>query len=198
MPKKAKEVQAAQKEVTALTRAVDSGWLKVHKLKEGETHYLQATATLKEIKERRNAFKAKLRKITEPLNEVLTFVKAEAKPAFEQLEQLEKHIKRLVLDREEAERQKVLKAAEREAKRAEKKGAKQLATDIREHAQTARVSPSNSGVSTKRHVTWELDDFSKVPREYLEISRGKIAAAVRAGKKIPGITVVEKRIAVVK
>lgn len=55
------------------------------------------------------------------------------------------------------------------------------------------VSTEAGTVSVGEVWTWEVEDIAKVPAEYLEVKRGPVTAAVKAGARtIPGIRIFPK------
>ena len=126
---------------------------------EGHSHWLkekalalvkrpEAEAALTAVREMRDTAEKGRKMLTKPLVDEKARVDAAYKPFKEQCEALDRHVARLVQGSIEEERRAARAVAEKEAKRAEEKGAVQLAEDIRELAVEAR--PVMASMSLQR------------------------------------------------
>lgn len=195
----AEPVKEAEQKVSAL--AVVSkpvlDWKKISKL-DSAPEYSRACEVLTAVKEKLNEAEKERKQIVDPLNGVVKHVNAKFKPYTEALKDIEGHLKFLVVGYLEEQRALAVKLAEKEAKAAEKKGAKQLAEDIREHALTSMPVPASSAVSFRKRWAYKVVDAKKVPREYLCVDSDAVNAAIKAGEReIPGLEIYEDTIAAV-
>lgn len=145
--------------------------------------------TLTAVKITRKRLEEDRKSFVDPLNQIVKRINARYKPVDERLEEAEHIYKRLLATRLNELREAEVARAEKEAKKAEKAGAGELAHDIRETALTKNVAPSLSGVTMRTNYRCEVIDVSKVPREYLIPDEKKLNAMARALKedfKIPG------------
>lgn len=60
----------------------------------------------------------------------------------------------------------------------------------------AAIAPKPTGAHTRRDLDFEIEDESKVPREYWVIDRTKVMAALREKRAVPGIKPVHKEVVV--
>lgn len=176
-----------------LVAAPTREWLAVKGIEDNE-HFVQADAALREVKALIAKAEAQRKEITKPLNDVIKTVNSKVKPLTNRLEQIESHIKRLLMLYEAERRAKAAKAAEKEAKHAEKLGAEDLANDIRQKALTITVVPSTGLqfrdnwkpviADGKAFLTWCIEERL----EYVEFSPGKALLALKETRpEIPGI-----------
>lgn len=106
---------------------------------------------------------------------------------------LDQHIWKLIQYSREEERQAAIRAAEKEAKRAEKKGHEQLAEDIREQATNL---PALSELTEQNVVRADVVDLhallraiieGAVPAEAITPNMAVLGKLVKAGIKVPGV-----------
>ena len=135
---KNEELVAVERNVTRTLKPLDARWLKVERLKDND-HAEEADSAGAVVKALIKEIAAKRKEITRPLDASKKAVMAQAKTASAPLEKLEKHLKFLIREREAELRAIEMKAAEKKAKRLEKKGDYSLASDIREEAENAPV-----------------------------------------------------------
>ena len=202
-----KKVEQVSPEMSATEALVKQGekslgpvmpWAEVDEIVDDE-HFVQADAALRQIKSMAAQLETQRKEITKPLNDVIKKVNLKCKPLSATLEEAERHIKTLMLSYESAKRALALKKAEKEAKLAEKKGASDLANDIRESALVKVVTPE-TGISYKDNwkarisnpvdfLTWALQEPSRLNLVQFDTSP---LTAVAKNKKttesgIPGV-----------
>lgn len=159
-------------------------WREVVELR-GEAEYKACAEALVDVKEQIKKAEAERKLIVGPLNAVVRHVNAKWQPYMMPREELERHLKSLLARwREKIQREELAKA-ERLAKAAERKGAAQLAMDIRETALAKAPIPANEAITYQKHWTYEIVDESKIPREYLLVDERKLAKL--AGPDAPAI-----------
>lgn len=181
-----REVEAKMTALDNLTKGV-LDWKRVTRL-ESSAEYERCGSVLVAIKEQINEAEKERKLIVDPLNGVVKHVNQKVKVYTGPRQDLEAHCKFLMKTYLEEQRAIVAKAAEKEAKAAEKKGATQLAEDIRERALATLPVPANAAVSYRDHWTFKIVDFSKVPREFLCVDEAKVKKlAGENAPKVPGI-----------
>ena len=191
-----KDAEVKVKALEAVTRDV-LNWSKVSKL-ESVSEYESCAKILVNLKEQINEAEKERKTIVDPLNGVVKHVNQRFKPYVLARQDLEYHLKALIKDYLEEQRAILVKAAEKEAKAAEKKGAKQLAMDIRDRASIAVPVPGNAAVAFRKRWTFKVTDEKKIPREYLCVDEKAITAAIAAGERdIAGVEIFEDTIVAV-
>lgn len=184
----AEPVIEAEEKVTALEAVTKSvlDWKKVTAL-ESAVEYERCGNVLVALKEQLNRADEERKAIVDPLNGVVKHVNAKFKPYTEARKDLESHLKFLMKCYLEEQRAELAKAAEKEAKAAEKKGAHQLADDIRERALSATPVPALGGVNFREHWTFKVVDEKKVPREYMVVDEAQLRKLAGPDAKVAGI-----------
>lgn len=191
-----KEAEDRVKALEVVTKGI-LDWRRVDELKSDE-EYTACTQVLTALKEQINEAEKERKAIVDPLNAVVKHVNAKFKPYTKDREALEAHLKMLLRKRLELQRAEALAAAEKEAKKAEKKGAKQLAEDIRERALSAEVVPSSANVKYRKRWTFKVTKLDKVPREFLCLDEKAVNAAIATGvREIDGLEIYEDTIVAV-
>ena len=154
-------------DMTALNTAA-SQLRTLSRVLEGHSHWLkekalallkrpEAEAALTAVREIRDTAEKGRKMLTKPLVDEKARVDTAYKPFKEQCEALDQHIAQLVRGSIEEERRAAMRIAEKEAKVAEKKGAVQLAEDIRELAEARKpMMASMSLQSVKRARVTDL------------------------------------------
>jgi hypothetical protein len=196
---KSEPVELAGEVVEALEK-VDRevlDWKRIVHL-DSAAEYERCGAVLIALKEQLNNADKERKEIVDPLNGVVKHVNQRFKTYIEPRKELESHLKSLMKGFLEEQRQLALVKAENEAKKAEKKGATQLAIDIRERALTSSPVPVVGAVSYRDHWTFKVVDEKKVPREYMCVDEEKLRKlAGPDAPKVPGIEFVKDTIVAV-
>lgn len=122
----------------------------------------------------------------------------EKKRLFSKLDSAENILKGKLaaIERERREQMRKAEAAAREAAKAaaEKRDGEELFEEPVSAPPTPQPHPKVDGVSTRSHWTFQIEDESLIPREYLVVDIQKIGQVVRALKEnanIPGVKVIE-------
>lgn len=210
----------ADKDVTALEPERESLQARTMNLViKDAVGYAEAAEWLKTIKGALKKIEDARTRITQPMNEALRQVNAQAKDAAAPFMASEQKIKRAMIsysdeqDRiRQEEQRKANEAAEKErrrlqeiADRAAAKGQENKAEAFAERAAAVvapvaqQAAPKISGVNIPKVWTFEIENEKLIPREYLLVDETKIRKVVQALKgstNIPGVRVFEqKRIA---
>jgi formyltetrahydrofolate synthetase len=186
---KAEPVVQAEESVQALEAVTKSvlDWKRINKL-DSSAEYEKCGMVLVALKEQLNEADKQRKEIVDPLNGVVKHVNQKFKTYTDPRKELEDHLKFLMKSYLEEQRAEMAKLAEKEAKIAERKGAKQLAIDIRERALSAQPVPTNAAVTFRDKYTFKVTDLTKVPREYLCVDEDKMKKLCGPdAPKIPGI-----------
>jgi len=149
---------------------------------------------LKQIETKRTSF-------TAPLNQSLKEINATFKKMVEPIKYAKDELtsrlmtwRRQEQARIDAEREKAAKEEERRRKIQESHAAK--GHNVKEEiTPVAKPVPFSINDTTKTRLTWtyDIEDETKVPREYLEVNRPSITAAVRSGiRQIEGVRIYQK------
>lgn len=178
--------------------------------------YREAGEWLKSIKGFLKNIEEARTRITQPMNEALRQVNAQAKDSAAPFMACEQKIKREMLrfsdeqDRiRQEEQRKANEAAERErrklqeqAQKAAAKGQEAKAEALADRASAVvapiaqQAAPAVAGIAIPKVWTFEVVDPSLVPREYLVVDERKIRGVVTALKgaaNIPGVRVFEQK-----
>jgi hypothetical protein len=152
-------VKAAEAVVEALTtinkKVLD--WQRVVTLT-SDIECENAQKVLVALKEQINEADDERKKIVEPLNGVVKHVNAKVGEYTKPRKALEEHLKRLIGDFINRRREEAVKLIEKEAQKAEKQGAEQLAMDLRERAATSMPVVLNAAVRTREQWCAEVQD----------------------------------------
>lgn len=193
----APETAAAQVVTMAKVLAPYEPWAKVKSLavdKIGE-----ASAVVVAIRELVDTAEKGRKALTEPLLEEKKAIDNVYKAFKESCAKLDDHVSNLLVVVQAQERARLAREAETQAKKLEKAGATQAASDIREAAESAPVI-GGSGLTTFTTVTCKVNDVKKLckaiadgafPTDLVEPSMKKLNALVRAGMVPPGCERVE-------
>ncbi len=164
-----------------------------------------ANTTLQTITQGLKQIEAKRKTFTAPLNQSLKEINKTFKDLFTPINEAKQGLTSRLMawrlqeqERIDAEREKVRKEEERRRKIQEAHAAKghNVKEDI---TPVAKPIPFSVKDTTKTRLTWtyEIEDEAKVPREYLEVNRPSITAAVRGGvRQIDGVRIYQKETAV--
>lgn len=164
---------------------------------EEQSWALEELSTIRRLLKRAEEIRKKLVK---PSNDRVAMINADVRKATTPLKRCEIHLdkeirsyrKRLEAARL-AEQARIRKLAEKRREKAEAEGRpvpvpEVLTPQIKKPEKT--VATSTGAVTFRTVRKWELEDISKLPREYLLIDRGKITKLVKAGVEgIPGIRI---------
>jgi len=149
---------------------------------------------LKQIEEKRKSFTAPLNQSLNEINKTFKDVVAPINEAKQGLTSRLMEWRRQEQVRIDAEREKAVKEEDRRRKIQEAHAAK--GHNIKEEiTPVAKPVPFSVKDNTKIRLTWtyDIEDETKVPREYLEVNRPSITAAVRSGvRDIPGVKIYQK------
>lgn len=189
-PKVERSLQVLNKNAVGIQK-----WLAVTTLEDEEMKdacaaaRAQANGLFKDAEEDRKSF-------TGPLNAVVKSINERYKPITDQATSVINRCSALLLDWQNAQRKIAAAKAEKEAKKAEKQGAVELANDIREQALTVKVD-LGPGVNTRRAYSARITDPKKIELEtWLLVEEElikKMSAVARAEKeafKVPGFALV--------
>lgn len=157
-----------------------------------EDEFSEADLALGQVKRTIDELEADRKAIVDPLNTSLKRINAKYRPVREKLEALEAHIKTALLAPWLLKKQEAaLRAAEKQAKAAEKKGQVQYAEDIRAAASEVKVPESATGLATRE--TWRARVVDKqaflravgegmIGDAFVEINTKLLDAMARASK----------------
>lgn len=152
---------------------------------------VELSAAMKEVEARRKFF-------TGPLREHIKRIEALFKPVLERLERADTLLRKKLLAyqqeaarRRDEERAKLLSEAVEARKEGDEDTALMLASKASELDGPQRTTHVETGsVQVRKVWTFELEDFSKVPMEYLSLDESKVRAAIRSGvREIPGLRI---------
>jgi len=199
---KSNEVVEARREVVELGKRVPDAlcvpWSRAvtPKLKpiESDSQYTVLARSIVHLRHLYKEVKARLDARVKPLQEVVKLVREDYNPL---LKNVESHIDertQLCDTWDKTQRVALVKVVEKLAKQAERKGAPELAADLRAHAERAPATPAVDGVQERVQLTYDVVDFAKVPDEYKQLDKSKTWKAIQAGVSIPGIIVGERKI----
>lgn len=116
---------------------------------------------------------------TAPLNAVIKQINERYRPVTDHAKNVKSRCDALLLDWQNAQRQLEMKMAAKEAAKAEKQGAHELAQDILDQAANKKVD-LGAGVSTRRHYAAKLVDPKKVPVDVWMLVEEEIVKKVSA------------------
>lgn len=133
-----------------------------------------AGSILTEVKGKKKRLENERGKATRPLLDALNVIRGWFRPAVQYLDQCEKKLKSKIAAYHRQQRQRQ-QAALQAAGEASMRGDAEVARTQMQEAQQAQVHKV-AGVSTREVLKWDVEDLSKVPREFLMIN----AAAVDA------------------
>ena len=178
--------------------------------------YASAGGTLTRIKDAMKKLLAKRKKITDPIDEAKKEVMDLFRDPQFKLETAEKAIKTAMIDYQD-EQERIQRELQRKAdedarkqreklleqsRKAEAKGQTEKAAMLEIRSETVaapvvqREVPKVAGVGTRTVWDYQVDDASKIPREYLMVDEAKIRKVVQALKGdtvIAGVRVFEKK-----
>lgn len=140
------------------------------------------TAGLKQIEAKRKTFTAPLNQSLKEINKTFKDIVTPINDAKASLMSRLMEWRRKEQAQIDAEREKAVREEERRRKIQEAHAAK--GHKVKEEiTPVAKPIPFSVKDTTKTRLTWayDIEDESKVPREYLEVSRPSITAAVRSG-----------------
>lgn len=160
---------------------VEEDWLKVNKLKTDDDQ-LAADEALTIVKKELDRHDKDRKEFVDPLNATVKRINARYKPLTERMQELERHLKLLIVNRINDLRQLEAAKAEKEARKAEKAGAPELAEDIREAALTRHVGAPLEGVNLRTYYSCKVVNVDLLPREYMVPDEKKLNALARALK----------------
>jgi len=151
--------------------------------------YAEGAEQLREVKGRVKALEAEKKKLLEPLKQaqkqISALVDAPLK-VFQEAEQIMKAALTAFDERQEAAAIEKMQQAAALGKAGDESQALAVLNDI-------STTPEVPGVAFRTILDFEVVDLALVPREYLEINRKAVMAALREGKDVPGIKEVTKR-----
>lgn len=189
------DVQAIQKTGDALIEVANTFTV------EDQGQADEANAILKDIADGLKRIEAKRKSFTGPLNQSLKEINATFKKIVEPINSAKQGLTSRLMDwrrkeqaRIDAEREKAAKEEERRRKIQEAHAAKGHNTK-EEITPVTKPVPFSMNDTTKTRLTWtyDIEDESKVPREYMEVNRPSITAAVRSGvRQIEGVKIYQK------
>jgi uncharacterized UPF0146 family protein len=132
----------------------------------------------------------KRKELTQPLNKVIRDINAFFKPSLDSYKNAEANLKRAMSVfnmRAAAERQKALAETAEPVRTRDQQGFTALMQTANAHAE-----PEAAGTHTRDVWKFEVEDLSKVPREFLVLDEKKVRAHVQALKenaRIPGVKI---------
>ena len=161
----------------------------------------KANSILQNITQGLKQIEAKRKTFTAPINQSLKEINKTFKDVVAPIEDAKRSLMSRLMDwrrkeqaRIDAEREKAAKEEERRRKIQEAHAAK--GHNVKEEiTPVAKPVPFSMNDTTKTRLTWtyDIEDESKVPREYLEVNRPSITAAVRSGvRQIEGVKIYQK------
>lgn len=186
-----KRLQVFQKEAMPLAR-----WMQVTALST-DNEYIDAAEARKKAKGLFEDAEDDRKSFTDPLNAVIKRINARYKVITEPAQTIIARTSALCLDYDRRRREEQMKIAEREAKKAVKQGAHELAEDIIQQAAVAKVVPQVDGIGTRRVYSARVVDEKKLPREYWLIDEKKLNAMARSLKgdlNVPGVELVVEEV----
>jgi hypothetical protein len=190
-PKTAALVAYAHMNITPVANT----WFTVSKILSPDM-FQECAIALQSLKAAFKVAEADYEEIAAPLKEATDKLKAKWNPIKDAYKSTEGLLKNLMTDFRAAERQKEIEAAEKAAKKVEKK-APQMAADIREFALVKPVAPPVAGIKYRTVWKAEVMEPELVPDEYWVIDEKKVAAMARVLKDtacIPGVRVYSEEV----
>ena len=171
----------------------------------------KAAALVKQIRERVAYTEQQRKHFVGPANETVRRINAKAKAITAPLLELKRAIEqKMVLYQIERRREQKRIEREREDKilaaavKVEEEGAPEVADALVEQAakeppRSQVVHAPRATVSVRKIWTFQVQDISKVPAEYLSLDTGKVRNAIRAGKReIPGLRIFQSEQSLVR
>lgn len=186
--KSAEPVTQAAEAVMALERLSGKvmDWERVTALTSAKEFEISGDLLI-ELKRQLTAADAERKQIVSPLNGVVKHVNAKFSAYTRPREKLERHLRNLRSDYLRAAQAAAALEAEKEAIKAEKLGAEQLAADIRDRAATEIPVVLPDGIRTRRVWKWRVTDLSKVPRAYMVVDAERLNNEAGPGASVPGV-----------
>lgn len=156
------------------------------------------TAGLKEIEKKRKSF-------TQPLNQSLKEINSTFKKAVEPIENAKSELSKKLMTWRAAEQKRIAEEQEKARKEEERRRKIQEAHKAKGHEVKEDITPVEKPMpfavqdttKTRTQWTYEIQDVSQIPREYLQVNGPAITKAVREGvRDIPGVKIYQKEIPV--
>lgn len=151
----------------------------------------QASLVMKRISDKMKLVEEKRVEYTKPLVEAQRTINADFKKILEPLENAKRMVGGAILEWQKRERAKI--AAEEERRRKIQQAHAEQGHKVNAPVELARPQTS-IGMSQMRKVwTFEIEDISKVPVQFLQVNTVAVTTAMRAGERnIPGIKIFQK------
>jgi hypothetical protein len=212
-------VPAAQKtelsSALVLQASSFSFWLEKRTLETGADR-TRAAAAARAVAILEDALERERDAIVKPIKEGLKRVSKNANRVLDPLIEIEKHLRAIIERYDDRVRELEVKAAEREAKKAERRGEEQFAADLRTAALEKPLAPAGSPLTyraqkhlriTARAAFFELmakgspdlppELWQEVGDAMIELAESKLLSYFRAGFTAPWAEIVEERVSVV-
>ena len=157
---------------------------------QNEAQYTEAADILMEIKTRAKAVEVTRTNITKPLLAAKREIDKLFKAPAQHFKKAETGIKMGMLTYKREMEEKARRLEEEARALAQKENA--TVTEVREaliQATTETEAPKVSGIVTRKVMRFQIEDESKLPREFLKPDEAKIKAAVKAGIAVSGVHV---------
>ena len=161
-----------------------------------------STPALQQINAFKREVEARRKAEVSPFNDHVKAINAEVKDAMEPILQAESELKQRVLTWQGNLR--TIEAEEERKRQAEEERRRkiQASHEAKGHDVRPDITPvpkpivpltAKSTAKTRKAWTWEVEDLSKVPVEYIEINNGAVTRAVGSGERsIPGVKIYQR------